>query len=202
MLHATVRLIVWSAMAALAQWLPLAALSLACVAALAAATWLAPARLSQLLRRTRWLMLALVLVFALATPGIYLLPALGGLGPTEEGMRLVSEHLLRLLFVLSSLTVLLQVTGVEGLVSALHGLIWPLSLLGLDRRRVALRLMLVMHYVEQAPPGLHWREWLQGAAGAGEPRRFILQAEPLRAADIAVLAGLTFAAVAFIGSLS
>jgi hypothetical protein len=47
-------------------------------------------------------MLALVLVFALATPGIYLLPALGGLGPTEEGMRLGFEHLLRLLLVLSS----------------------------------------------------------------------------------------------------
>ncbi|KAB2937910.1 MAG: hypothetical protein EFKGCFLK_00990 [Rhodocyclaceae bacterium] len=202
MLHPTVRLIVWSALAVLVQWLPLGALSLICVAALAAAVWLAPARLAQLLKRTRWLMLALMLIFALATPGMYLLPALGGISPTEEGMWLGFEHLLRLLFVLSSLAALLHLTGPEGLVAGLHGLIWPLSWAGLDRRRMALRLMLVLHYAEQAPPGRHWREWLQGAAESGEPRRFVLQVAPLHAIDFAVLAGLTFSAAALIGSQS
>ena len=49
-------------------------------------------------------------------------------------------------------------TGMEGLVAGLHGLTLPLSWLGLDRGRMAVRLMLVMQYVEQAPPGRHWRE--------------------------------------------
>ena len=103
MLHPTVRLIVWGAMAALVQWLPLLGLSLACAAALAAAAWLAPKRLGLLLHRTRWLIVSLVLLFALATPGVYLLPSLGSLSPTDEGLRLGFEHLMRLLFVLASI---------------------------------------------------------------------------------------------------
>ncbi|MCZ7654419.1 MAG: hypothetical protein M5R42_09260 [Rhodocyclaceae bacterium] len=64
-----------------------------------------------LLKRTRWLIASLVLLFALATPGVYILPALGGYGPTAEGMWLGLEHLMRLLFVLATLSVLLQLTG-------------------------------------------------------------------------------------------
>ena len=202
MLHPTVRLVFWGVMATIVQWLPLPGLSLACVAALAVGVWLAPRRLGLLLKRTRWLIVSLVLLFALATPGVYLLPSLGSLGPTEEGMQLGFEHLLRLLFVLASLAVLLQVTGVEGLVAGLHGLIWPLSWLGLDRSRVAVRLMLVMHYVEQSPPGRHWQEWLQGKLAEGETVRLRLQAEPLGVVDFAVLAGLTLALLAFIGAAS
>lgn len=202
MLHPTVRLIVWGVMTALVQWLPLGGLLLACAVALGTGAWLAPQRLGLLLKRTRWLIVSLVLLFALATPGIYLLPTLGSFGPTEEGMRLGFEHLMRLLFVLASLAVLLQITGVEGLVAGLHGLLLPFSWLGLERGRVAMRLMLVMHYVEQSPPGRHWREWLQGSVVEGEPVRFRLQASPLRAADIAVLAGLTLAVAAFIGAAS
>lgn len=202
MLHPTVRLIVWGVMATLVQYLPQPGLSLACAAALAAGAWRAPKRLDLLLKRTRWLIISLVLLFALATPGVYLLPSLGSLGPTEEGVRLGFEHLMRLLFVLASLAVLLQVTGVEGLVAGLHGLILPLSCLGLDRGRVAVRLMLVMHYVEQSPPGKRWREWLQGNVAEGDPVRLYLQASPLRVADFAVLAGLTLAVVGFIGAAS
>lgn len=202
MLHPTVRLIVWGVTTALVQWLPLSGLLLACTAALGAGAWLAPQRLGLLLRRTRWLIVSLVLLFALATPGVFLLPSLGSLGPTEEGMRLGFEHLMRLIFVLASLAVLLQITGVEGLVAGLHGLLLPFSCLGLDRGRVAMRLMLVMHYVEQSPPGGHWRDWLLGNVAEGESIRFRLQALPLRTADIAVLAGLTLAVAAFIGVAS
>lgn len=199
MLHPTVRLLAWGVAAALVHGLPQTGLALACAAALAAAIWLARPRLALLLKRTRWLILTLLTLFALTTPGIYLLPVLGGLGPTEEGLRLGLEHLMRLLFVLASLALLLQCTDVDELVAGVHDLIRPLSWLGLDRRRVALRLMLVLHYVERAPPGRHWREWLRGESVEGAPLTLRLQARPLAAADFAVLAGLTFAVAAFIG---
>jgi energy-coupling factor transporter transmembrane protein EcfT len=202
MLHPTVRLIVWGVMAALVQSLPLGGLLLACALALGAGAWLAPQRLGLLLKRTRWLIVSLILLFALATPGVYVMPLLGSLGPTGEGMLLGFEHLMRLLFVLASLAVLLQITGVESLVAGLHGLLLPLSWLGLDRGRVAMRLMLVMHYVEQSPPRKHWREWLQGQAAEGEPARFHLRASSFGIADFAALAGLTFAVLAFIGAVS
>lgn len=202
MLHPTVRLIAWGAVAAFVQWLPATGLSLMCAAALAAGVRLAPQRLQLLLKRTRWLIVSLVLIFALATPGAYLLPSLGSLGPTQEGLRLGVEHLMRLVFVLATLAVLLQMTGMEGLVAGLHGLTLPLSWLGLDRGRMAVRLMLVMQYVEQAPPGRHWREWLQGNVAEDEPIRLRMQVSPLGVADFAVLAGLTFVVMAFIGVAS
>ncbi|HNQ58119.1 MAG: hypothetical protein LC123_00970 [Burkholderiales bacterium] len=202
MLHPTVRLLAWGVAAALVHWLSLTGLALACAAALAASVWLARPRLLLLLKRTRWLILTLLTLFALTTPGIYLLPVLGDLGPTEEGLRLGLEHLLRLVFVLASLALLLQSTAVDELVAGVHDLIRPLSWLGLDRGRVALRLMLVLHYVERAPPGRHWREWLRGESDEGAPLTLRLQVRSLAAADFAVLAGLTFAVAAFIGIAS
>jgi hypothetical protein len=202
MLHPTVRLTAWGVVAALVQWLPMFWLSLACATALVAGAWLAPQRLGLLLKRTRWLIASLVLLFALATPGVFLLPSLGSLGPTVEGVRLGFEHLLRLLFILASLAVLLQSTRADGLVAGLHGLIRPLSWLGLDRSRVAVRLMLVMHYVEQSPPGRHWKEWLLGNATNGDVVKLRLQASPLSSLDYAVLAGLTLLVAAFIGAIS
>lgn len=200
MLHPTVRLIVWGVMAALIQALPFPGLASACAAALIAAAGLAPRRLALLMKRTRWLAVSLVLLFSLATPGIYLLPSLGSLGPTLEGLLLGGEHLLRLLFVLASLAVLLQITGVEGLVAGLHGILGPLAWIGLDRGRLALRLLLVMQYVEQAPPGRHWREWLQDYPAEGEPIMVRWHVSPFGPADIAVLAGLTLAAAILIGA--
>jgi len=197
MLHPTVRLIIWGVLATLVQRLPLSGLSLACASALAAGTWFSSQRLGVLLMRTRWLIVSLIVIFALATPGVYLLPALGGLGPTEEGVRQGIEHLMRLLFVLATLAVLLQMTGVEGLVAGLHGLILPLAWIGLDRGRVAMRLLLVLQYVEQSPPSRHWREWLEGADAGQETRQVSLRRIRLSSIDYAVLTGLTLAVLVF-----
>lgn len=202
MLHPTVRLVAWGVAVALVQGLPPAWLALVCAVSLLAGAGLASARLGLLLRRSRWLIASLVLLFAFATPGVYLLPLLGSLGPTAEGLRLGAVHLMRLLFVLSSLAVLLRFTALDELVAGLHGLMLPLSWMGIDRARVAVRLLLVMHYVEQSPPGRRWQTWLQGESGSGEPARLRFQPRPLGGADFAVLAGLTFALAAFIGIAS
>ncbi|MBZ0131391.1 MAG: energy-coupling factor transporter transmembrane protein EcfT [Rhodocyclaceae bacterium] len=187
---------------ALVQWLPLPGLSMACAAALIAGVSFAPGRLRLLLKRTRWLIASLVLLFALATPGVYILPALGGYGPTAEGMWLGLEHLMRLLFVLATLSVLLQLTGVEGLVAGLHGVILPLSWLGLDRGRLSVRLMLVMQYVEKSPPGRHWRDWLESPGSKPAFGQICLHKTRFAPTDYAVLAGLTFGILALIGAVS
>lgn len=202
MLHPTVRLIAWGVAVALVQWLPIAGLSLACAAGLATGAWLAPKRLELLLRRARWLIVSIVALFALATPGVYLMPALGGYGPTEEGLLLGMGHLMRLLFVLATLAVLLQLTGVEGLVTGLHGLILPLAWLGLDRSRVSVRLMLVMQYVERSAPGRHWREWLERANEYQAFGQVSLRKTKFNLADYAALAGLTLGVLAFLEGVS
>lgn len=155
MLHPIVRLIFWGVTIVLVQFLPLVALTIATGVALLCGGIFSPHRLAVLLKRTRWLLISLVLLFALGTPGIFVFPSLGSLGPTREGLLFGLEHLLRLLFLVATLAILLQSTGVDGLVSGLYGMIRPLSWLGLDRARIAVRLLLVLQYVEESHPGRH-----------------------------------------------
>jgi len=198
MLHPTVRLLVWGAAVVVSQLLPLDVLLPLCVAVTGLAMWRTGRRLALLLRRTRWLILALVGLFALATPGVYVLPALGAFGPSEEGLWLGLEHALRLLVVLSALALLLELNDMDSLLAGLHGLLRPFEWLGLDRGRVALRLMLVLRYVEQAPPGQHWRAWLEGPPGAEQTEVLHLRRHRLTGLDVAVLTGLTFILLGFI----
>lgn len=191
MLHPTVRLLAWAAAVVLSQSLRFDVLLPLCVAVTALATWRAGRRLALLLRRTRWLILALLVLFALATPGVYVLPALGAFGPSQEGLWLGLEHALRLLVVLSALALLLELNDLDTLLAGLHGLLRSLEWTGLDRGRVALRLMLVLRYVEQAPPGQHWRAWLEEPFDAEPAEAMHLRRHRLTGLDVAVLAGLT-----------
>ncbi len=122
-------------------------------------------RLRQLLRRTRWLLLSIALLFAFVTPGQPLAEPWGRLGLTKEGMEFALLHSLRLILLLGLLAILLERLGIPALISGLYTLLAPL---GKNQRRsqMALRLLLVLEYVEQGralraggkAPG--WRYWL------------------------------------------
>lgn len=150
-------------------------------------------RLARLLQRARWLVLALALIFCWATPGVYLLPALGWLSPTLDGAALGATHVARLLVVVALLAVLLETTSVEELVAGLFGLLRPIASLGCDRERIAVRLMLVLQYVERRQT---WKlsDWLHSAHEDDEqPIRLVRQ--PLAIADLGVLAAIGGASV-------
>ncbi|MCK7502273.1 MAG: tRNA pseudouridine synthase A [Comamonadaceae bacterium] len=133
-----------------------------------AAAFAAP-RLLRLLRRTRWLLLALVVLFVWATPGVLLFLDLGSLSPTADGLSLAWAHGARLIVILASLALLLEFTPTDEFVGALYGLMRPLSFIAVDRARIAVRLMLVMQYVE-SPPAARWRDWLRPSAHPTPPR--------------------------------
>lgn len=190
MLHPTVRLVLWGAAVASTQLLPLAWLLAVGGLVLPAAALFARIRFFMLLKRTRWLLLSIAILFALATPGVLLMPELGSMGPTREGITLGLTQLMRLVLVLVMLAVLLQFTPLDDLVSGLYGLLRPLAWLGLDRERVALRLLLVLRYVEQAPPGANWRAWLEHADLPADAGPVMLRSAPLAPADYVVLACL------------
>lgn len=189
MLHPTVRLVVWGSAVASTQLVSLDWLLAVAAVALPAAALLARTRFLLLLRRTRWLLLSIAALFALATPGVLLVPELGSAGPTREGIILGFTHLMRLVLLLALLAILLQATPLDDLVSGLYGLLRPLAWLGLDRERAALRLLLVLRYVEEAPPGASWRAWLERADLPAEAP-VLLRSVPLAPADYVVLAGL------------
>jgi energy-coupling factor transporter transmembrane protein EcfT len=168
----------------------------ACLAALAVSA----ARFRRLLRRSRWLLLAIAVLFAWSTPGVLLAPEAGAWSPTVDGVLLGSIHAARLLTLVATLAVLLETTSKEDLVGAIYGLTAPLSALGADRARLAVRLMLVIQYVENSPAS-DWRAWLGGAA-VDCPRqdRLLLQRRPVRTVDRVALA-LLIVGGALAGSL-
>lgn len=159
MFHPATLLVAWAGFAFL---LPLASLSVSLLllaVALAFALALAGRRTVALLRRARWLLLSLGLLFAFATPGLSLPGWPGRLGMTQDGLLLAAEHLSRLLILLATLALLHERLQTGGLLTGLY------ALMGLMRRptlreRIAVRLMLVIEFIEGAERRAGWRHWL------------------------------------------
>jgi energy-coupling factor transporter transmembrane protein EcfT len=181
MLHPAARLLVWGAAAVAVQVLQDLSLYLVAAASVGLAALSSAARLWRLLRRTRWLLLAIALLFGFGTPGVLLMPELGTFSPTWDGLHLAATRLARLVAVLASLALLLEHTSAASLVGALHGLLAPAARIGLDRGRIAVRLMLVLQYAESARAGA-WREWLEPGAPQA-PQRIVLTRTPWRRRD-------------------
>lgn len=164
-LHPASLLLAWLSLVLGLQWLPLSLLSVLALLVFPLAARYAGSRLRLLLRRTRWLLLSIALLFALATPGHPLAEPWGRFGLTREGMEFALLHTLRLTLLLGLLALLLERLGIPALISGLYTLLAPL---GKSRRRsqMALRLLLVLEYVEQGRSlraegkVSNWRYWL------------------------------------------
>ncbi len=123
-----------------------AALMLACLALGAFALVHAGAHLQRLLRRSRWLLLTLFIVFVWMTPGTPL-PFMPG--ASAEGLHLAIEHIAHLLLALATLALILQALTPVELVAGMHSLLAPLCWLGVSRNRIAVRLMLTLEEAER-----------------------------------------------------
>lgn len=100
------------------------------------------------LRRSRWLLLVLLLVHAYSLPGAPLWPVLGTYGPSQVG---VSSGLLqswRLMLVLALLAVLMTRLTREAILAGIYTLMAPLKFVGLEPERMAVRVWLTMRYAE------------------------------------------------------
>jgi hypothetical protein len=117
------------------------------------------ARLFSLLRRTRWILLSVFLIYAYTSPGESLWPHLGVFSPVAEGVEYGMLQLLRLLAVLAGLSILLTLLSQAQLIAGLYTLCRPLSFLGVSRERFAARLALTLHYAESAmqDTATNWR---------------------------------------------
>lgn len=129
-----------------------------------------------LLRRARWLIISLLTIYALATPGDVLLPLLGSFGPTRQGLEVGGLQAWRLAELLAVLALMLATTQRDQLLAGLYGLFKPLQLFGVDAERIAVRLWLTLRYSEQGVKlkGMDWRMTMRTALepdliGTNEP---------------------------------
>lgn len=120
------------------------------LAPILAALLAAPSHLVSLLRRSRWLMLVMLVMFGWMTPGtpLPLTP-----GATHEGLLLAAENLVRLLIALSVVALILQTLRPPALVAGMRSLLAPLALLNISRDRIAVRLALTLNEVEASRSG-------------------------------------------------
>ncbi len=101
-----------------------------------------------IIKRMRWLFMSILLIYAFTTPGEYVQNVPIGFSPTIEGIELGLLQLMRLLVALAALTLLYADSTKEQLILGLYLLLKPLSYLGLDVERFAVRLSLTLQYVE------------------------------------------------------
>ncbi|MGA8865145.1 MAG: CbiQ family ECF transporter T component [Gallionella sp.] len=148
--HPAAQIVTWCLLVAILQLLNLEIL-LATAGIILLLAMLASARkLMQLLRRTRWIMLSLLMVYAYSTPGPPLWESLGMFSPSREGLVDGVLQLARLLSALAALAILLDSLHRQKLIAGLYTLLAPLKLFGISRERVAVRLALTLHYAEVA----------------------------------------------------
>lgn len=163
-MHSGLLLSGWLVIVVGLQVLPASALG-ACVAlSLVLALLAARARAVRLLRRVRVLLGAIVLLFAWFTPGEAVLLDWPVLSPTREGLVQALEHGGRLIAVVCWVALLLERLPTERLVSGLYALVRPCRMLGLSAERIALRLLLVLRYVDAGTATAGgWKAWLVAA---------------------------------------
>jgi energy-coupling factor transport system permease protein len=104
-----------------------------------------------LLKRLRWLLLAILIVYGWWTPGDYLFPGLGGLSPTWAGLEAGMLRLAALLLIAASVHLLLQLTPRGQLLPALIQLVTPFCPHA-GRERFAVRVMLSLEAVILVQP--------------------------------------------------
>ena len=110
----------------------------------------ATSHLRLLLRRSRWLLLTMLVMFGWLTPGT---PLLNLPGASQEGLLLAADNIARLLIALATVALILKALPPPELVAGMRSLLAPLALLKISRDRIAVRLALTLSEVEASRSG-------------------------------------------------
>lgn len=148
MMHPAVLILFWVCLVISIQSLQATGLLFVGFPLLAVAYALSSTRLITLLRRTRWIMVSLLFIYAYATPGVAVWASLAQFSPTHEGLIGGLLQLCRLAFTLASLAILLSLLPRQKLISGIYVLSYPLRYVGLSRERLAVRLALTLQHAE------------------------------------------------------
>lgn len=148
--HPAAQILAWCLLVAAMQVLAQEALLIAAGMVFVGAIFVSHRKFVQLLRRTRWIMLSLLLVYACSTSGQPLLDWLGRFSPSREGLLDGVVQLTRLVASLAGLAILLERLHRRELIAGLYTMLAPLQLFGISRARIAVRLGLTLHYAEVA----------------------------------------------------
>ena len=113
-----------------------------------AAGWRPLYEAGPLLWRMRWFFLSILLIYWWLTPGAALWRGAPEWLPSVDGLVEGLHRVVVLVLLICTLRLVFWRVPREALVAAIYRLLWPLSIVGLSRERVAVRLVLVFEVVE------------------------------------------------------
>jgi energy-coupling factor transporter transmembrane protein EcfT len=139
-----------------------------------------------LLRRSRWLLLSIVLLFGWMTPGM---PVSAVPGLTDAGLSQALLHTARLLGSLAWVALLLDRMAFSQMLSGFHSLLSPLAWCGLNVNRAVLRLALTMEKLKEEEPWSFDMMTRSNRAAYGENCATTIRLEmyPFKTSDVVVL---------------
>jgi energy-coupling factor transporter transmembrane protein EcfT len=161
--HPTTRLILWLLLMLAIQWLEGGMLAVVFLPLLLLGRPVLQ-RGGRLVRRARWLLVSLFVIFAWGVAGEPLWQGIAA--PTWEGLWEALTQLGRLLLMLMTVAAFLESMPLPCLLTATHRMLHPLQRCGIDPDRGMIRLMLVMRYVETLPRPRDWRTLLDAPAAS------------------------------------
>jgi energy-coupling factor transport system permease protein len=193
-MHPLIRILAVVFLAILVQAANASLLGLAAALILLANLYAGGASMFRLLRRSRWLILMLLVIYAFATPGEYVSgwPLTPFPVPTYEGLLAGVSQAVRMTVMLGGIALLLTITPRDELIAGIYLLTTPIRYFGGVPERFAARLWLSLHYVEQRSGNLQWQGWQSFSRIAdpeSEPEQDLILEIPLpRIHDWVVLA--------------
>lgn len=156
-LHPSTKIALWIVLAALLPALTLVEVGGVVGVLSVAAVALDPQRFLTVLRRARWLLLGIVIIYtlgALADSGWQWRPEV--MAQAEAAI----VQAMRLVAMLAAMTWLLATTSTENLLGGIYFLLGPFMLAGVDRDRWVSRLWLTLEYVERLGDTVRKRDLL------------------------------------------
>ncbi|TCV90476.1 CbiQ family ECF transporter T component [Sulfurirhabdus autotrophica] len=160
-LHAATKIAMWLILAIFTQWMQPSSLLILSFILLVLLVYFKANEFSRLIRRTRYLLISLLLIYGYATPGELIYPAAGIFSPSLEGLQLGYVQAWRLLVLLAGLALLFRTTPRNDLLSGLYILMTPLKYLGVNVDKIAVRIWLTLQYADlpiQKGSRKSWRE--------------------------------------------
>lgn len=101
-----------------------------------------------MIKRMRWLLLSMFLIYAFSTPGEFLKDWPIDIAPTYEGIDGGLIQSLRLSMMLAAVALLISTTSRQSMILGFYCLLQPLRYLGFMPAKFAARLSLTLHYIE------------------------------------------------------
>lgn len=168
--HPATQILVWICLACIVQITQSLVLHGLAILLLLIAAKTHAQRLFTLIRRARWILLSLLVIYAYLTPGESLWSVAYVPAPTHEGVQDGLMQLSRLVCVLAGLAILLSLLTRTQMIGGLYLLCYPVRYIGLSRERIAVRLALTLHYAENSMRDTagDWRGAIRQALGSGK----------------------------------